>query len=583
VNGVLRTYLWKEWREQRATLAWLSGLLVLLALVALTFLPRSLASRPFLIEACGAVAVLTWLMTLGSDLLPRELASDRVRFLERAPGGLRKVFVAKLLLFAAAGIVIAALGASLGLGIALLREEAPSLWNGVPDVGWAVLAVVGFSLWTLAASTWVPRGALALPAAAMALAVLAWPLLVLAPCLFWYEPEEGEIALYALLATLAAPVVAWVSFTSGFRFGRGTAQASLRGFGVAVLFLLPGWCVTGVQVHRALTIYPLQEDFEIVSCELGSEGRFAYATTSRGSKFIPHALVVDLETGGWRSEGFGIWYPSRERYGLSLESHESLLHVWLFDLDNDEEAGTCFDARSAKEVDPRTVPEIEWDLPGAKELGLDPERGHWRRAGLGYQAVFENGGYYDPFRSTLFRESELFPEKEPRSVKVRPGRWLLYDHDRSGIVWTLFDPETGDRAPAPAMEDVTWTCPFLEDGRLIVVEEGRVCLLDPESGAQTPVTLEGEWPGTILWVYSRAKVVGPEGILLVSGDEWRTLGRLDRSTLTLPPARYSSNDPIEWVASLDEDSVLAIEDRRRLVRLFFDDRAPEVLFPRPEE
>jgi len=419
----------------------------------------------------------------------------------------------------------------------------------------------------------------------MALAVLAWPMLVLAPgwC-WWYEPSGGEIALYAILATIAAPFVAWVSFTSGFRFGRGVAQAALRGFGVAVLFLLPGWCLTGARIHHALAVHPLAEDFGFLRCYVDSGGRFAYANTGEGKMDILHPLVIDLETGEWSSEGIGVWYPDRDRSGLALDSHEPLSHVWLFDYDG--EPGACFDARTAREVDPRTVPEEEEsDLPSAEQLGLDPDSGHWRRAGLGYWAVFENGGFYDPFRSTLFRESELFPGEDLPCVKVRPGRWLLWDwnHGGSGNRWSLLDPETGERAPAPAMEDVSTSCPFIEDGRLVVVEEGEVVLLDPELGARTVVSQADGWPGPIRWVFSPGHVVGPEGILLVSGEGWYTLGRFDHSTVSLRPARRSSSEMIWWVASLDEDTVLAIEDGRRLVCLFFDGREPEVIFPRIEE
>jgi hypothetical protein len=83
----LGLYVWKEWRDQRAGLARLAAVLVLLALCAL-LLPEPVTGDPLFVSVFACVALAAFALSVGSDLLAGELARDRVRLLERQPGGL---------------------------------------------------------------------------------------------------------------------------------------------------------------------------------------------------------------------------------------------------------------------------------------------------------------------------------------------------------------------------------------------------------------------------------------------------------------------------------------------------------------
>ncbi|MEW6072031.1 MAG: hypothetical protein AB1726_05455 [Planctomycetota bacterium] len=125
MGRVLGAYLAKEWRDQRATLAWLLGTLVAATLLGVLLLPAKPSFfEPVLLCALG-LATVAFLATVGSDLLPGEVARGTGRSLERVPAGLGTAFLAKLVLFLLAGALTALLGLALTLALACGPSTLP--------------------------------------------------------------------------------------------------------------------------------------------------------------------------------------------------------------------------------------------------------------------------------------------------------------------------------------------------------------------------------------------------------------------------------------------------------------------------
>ena len=601
-------YLWKEWRDQRATLGWLALALFLLAGGGGLFAPQTLVHpSPTLVAIAMGLTFLSVLLTVGADLLPGEIVRRRLRFLERLPAGLGVSFRAKLILLAGVSLASAIYGAMLVLLFSTIRRGR---WPDgmLADGGtWVatILAAAAFffviALWIFAISSWVPRGALALPAAAILLSLLGWPA-------WWMYLEDGtyvarswEVKGLAGLFLLGAPLVAWVSYTRGLRFGRGSSQAAGRGLGVAALVFLPSWGWTGQRIHQLDTIDPSADDFRISGADIGNGERIAFVTAMRGfekgawrSPYGPfHALIIDLETGEWRSEGKGSW-ARHERHDRSSSAWNvpGKDHLWLWG----EEEDRCYDTATGL---PGPAPEgagADGYLPSAATLGLDDAWCVIGKAGTGYRTLrvestrARTRGYFDPHREGHFLAHELDLDSA-ETVYVRPGRWLVLEKRSEG--WKLFDPETLERESARGLGGPVSTSgddPLADDGRLIVLRGESVGLLDPESGAFEELTITPSPPYEVQTVSLAYDQRCRETIVSLktwnargSGQSWSGFALLDLETKTLHLARRDDEDGLyrqSYHRVWSNDRSAIVVEGGKLIRLHFDGRDPEILFPR---
>ena len=596
---VLRMYLWKEYRDQRAALGWLGAVFVSLAILAAFLLPRWVVGDRGFAAGCGGLALLVFLFTVGPDFLSRERSEGRVRFLERMPSGLRTAFVAKLALFLACAVFVTGVGIALAFAVHLARigpagfewawYQRQRMMLGVL-VPLAIIAIP--PLWTFAASAWVPRGALGAPAALLVLAFLGWPLWLVYSSDALLAPAGGEVLLYGVLVLIAAPVAGWFAFTAGNRYGGGRARAAARSLLVAAIVLAPAWAWTGWRFAEMQVVHPWPEHACVLSGWVDDGGRYAYVTVALEG-ILPwheegyHAVVIDLETGAWRSEGTGAWQPTDRGWSaLPWNLPLPLSEVWLAPEDHESEGG-WYDARTAQPLVAAPSPAVLAALPELVRKGIGTKGERWRGAGLGfYRDRKADDAYYDPFRERLFLEGNLFPDAEPPShlsVAVRPGDWLVLRGLADGGRY-LLDPDTGVRRPVPALTEDVRIGPLLPDGSLLVVEAGEVHRFDPESGSREGVALVGDLPGPVegFYGFGGASIDSGGGVVLCCGEDW-VPARYDpdASILRLGPAGTPGS---VWLTTfLDDGSAISIRDDQRIGRVFFDGRDTEVLFPRPSE
>ena len=600
---VFAAYVWKEWRDQRSTLGWLAVGLLFLALAAVLWLPDDAVRDPFIVFTIGIGAgMLGFLFTVGSDLLPGELVRRRVRFLERMPFCLRRAFTAKLAFFIGALAASALFGAMLGAAVILLRPEEST--TRVFDGDYLPYMAIGAALcaWTFTVSAWVPRGTLALPAGVLVVGLFSWPLWFFLSDAPWYTPSNGEIYAYVALSLVAAPLAAWVSYVHGYRYGRSQGRAAAGGLVVAVLLLLPAWGWTQARVWYPATIDPLADDFVIQHGLVGKSGRFAFVNTQRylsdhsrrkQDQLPQHALVVDLATGTWRSEGLGEWGTAAAGSTRGCWSTWGLPFAWLSSIDPSSPVVAFNSASGQRHRGPlplRTCP----IGPSPAELGFTDERIRLRGAGLGH-AVHEKParpnqrlvrtGYYDPFRAKLYPAAEGTGDDSPRAwrkVLIRPGRWLV-EGDRPGT-WDLLDPDSEERTPVVGLAPRERIHDMASDGRVLIRSEGRMVILNPEDGTREVVAFADGRAREVNGFSRIDERHAPVPLYQLYTESGVGVGRLALETSTLH-AFVAGSPTVElcYLAYVDEDTILAIEDRRRVVRLSLDGGSPEVLFPRGEE
>lgn len=330
---LITTLLWKEWRDHRAALVgYFVGVPALIAwgLAALPAAKRTEASLPAWAALCGfAIAALT----LFGDLFAGEEQRGTIRLLRRLPGGLARVFAAKL--------AFALLAAAAMSGWAYLASSvlAAGIWGGRwwprlagPGLGIAVL-LLPLAAWIVPAAIWLPRATLALPAAALTLALFGAPI----AAAFWMQPgmqpTPDEVRATAIGIALAAPLAAGVSFVFGRRRARRAWVPAALGLAATLACFTPAYAWTGVRVARFLAIEPGAASFRFdprSDASISPDGRYAYVVgfhlsveraaaggvigreSDRGDG-PGHPLAIDLEAGTWRSvgpAGSGFWSPS---------------------------------------------------------------------------------------------------------------------------------------------------------------------------------------------------------------------------------------------------------------------------------
>lgn len=331
--SLFTTLLWKEWRDHKVTLlGYLIGVPPLIAW-GLSALPAVKRVEPVLASwaaFCGfAIAVLT----LFGDLFAGEEQRGTIKLLRRLPGGLLPVFAAKFLLALLGAAVMSgvAYATTAGLGVALWGAKS-----------WPALMVPGFGLvepllplagWIVVAAIWLPRATLALPAAALTVALFLLPIVAA----FWVQPgmgpTQGELRVLVIGLTLAAPLVAGLSFVLGKRRATRAWKPAAIGLLATLGCFAPAYAWTGARVAQFLALDPAAATFRLdprADTALSPDGRHAYVVgyhlangRAAARNLIErdadlgdgpyHPLAIDLEDGTWRAmgpAGSAFWAPA---------------------------------------------------------------------------------------------------------------------------------------------------------------------------------------------------------------------------------------------------------------------------------
>lgn len=593
--NLLGLYVWKEWRDQRA------GIFGLIAALPLLFVIASLAWEPYALDEAlrrpgiaAALGALIALLVVGTDLIPGEVRRSRVRFLERLPAGLRRAFTAKLVFFASVTMLAAAYAALIATGLYALRHGTlPDHFLDTLSEQW-VLPAIGCALWVFAVSAWVPYGALAFPAAAIVIALLC------SPAWFFFGPHSllvptvGELRAFCVLSAAGAGVSAWFSFVRGYERGGGPARAARFGALAALVCLSPAWLWSAHRWQATRTVDPQSEHFQLHDAYLSEDGGCVYLNSTDEESGLAgnpniHGLRVDSASGAWRvldDGGGGIW-PGE--YGVSSDHGATLPRVRTV-IVRSASGEIALDAVGHETAMPRDLaPRV--GKPTALELGLDEHYRIWSWVGLGNRVtdVRERGvqleQYYDPFRCRVFASAELFPDAKSHhvaSLSIRPGRWLV---QRTQFApYELFDPETLASTPLVDVAPGDRIGPVLEDGRFLLASGGDVFAYSPETGSRERLNLRGGSIGRVEWILNTTPNNAPLAafeprIVHLGTRDGGGLARLDLEHREVVLAGGSRGDP-QLVACEDANTLIAIEDRRRLVRLRFGTNERTLLFPR---
>jgi len=564
-----RQYLWKEWRDNRAIAIGILAAVPALVVLASFFLPESLITDELFVHVCAWGTLAITVLALGSDLVPAETRRGRMAFLARLPSDLTFAFAAKVVVLMLAIVLSTTYGFLVG-----------SMVAGWPDSGMKLLAgplllVLCASPWIFAVSCWLPRGALALPATALALALFALPFYVVVLWFPAFRPTDGDFLFWGVALGVGAFVVAWISFTRGYRYGRGFLSAGWRGMLATLVLVAPAYAYTGYRVHEWSTVDPESDNFRVRHFMRGESGRYLYVNAHMllrdGKRASTHALVVDTRDGTWRSVGgAGAHFMSLENFGhwntvpvVVIEDLTSVTDalssrggkkIWRNYYDTD--TGEVFKSGWSN----MTLPEVEERIARGRSEVLKGWSRQWS-IGLGSRVVRgREVGIYDPFRD------KIFPSLGNRlRVAVRPGRWLVRGIGRKEE-WKLYDPETGEFSESPLAREYLR---FLPDGRILQVRKKQWTVLDPESGRSAPIRAEegaalnqcGSW-------YFRVWVVGKPVRVM----------RLDPDTLTLHKVAGVSGsfEPL----LVNEQWLLGREEDRRIVRIDVATGERKVIFPR---
>ncbi len=588
----IELYLWKEWRDQR------TGIFGLILVVPILFVLAVLAwdsnrvatvLDPGLAAAIGA---LTALLVFGADLIPGEVRRARVAFLERLPAGLERAFTAKLVFFVAVTLFAAIYAMSVAVGLHALQGTS----SAVPFLdairGQFVLPAIACALWIFAVSAWVPHGALAFPAAAIVIALLC------SPAWFFFgpdsilQPTSGELRAFCALSAIGATVSAWFSFVRGYRFGRAPAHAALLGAVVAVLSLLPAWSWCAWRWHAAHTLDPHSDRFEISSAWLSEDGSRIflnatnYAQNTPPDKVIWRGVRVDLKSGAWQSAASRVLVA--EYAPGSASPARRVRSMILNGLEN--RIGDAHD-EMVHSIKGSTGLVQDRNLPTASELGLDEHFRiqYWLGMGLMVNEVgkLNNSIFFDPFRKRTFDSAEIYassPNLDRLSTCIRPGSWLVPRGLHRPREYELFDPDTRASTPATGWNAKDFLGPVLGDGRFLVVDSDGICIYTPETGARDRLTVRGELPGPVKYVWASPWTNAPLSrfqpqFLSLDGHEFETLARLDVEHNEIVTA-HAARGRVRLVAYEDANTVLALEDQRTIVRLRFGTTDREVVFPR---
>ncbi|MGQ0613883.1 MAG: hypothetical protein ACT4PV_09125 [Planctomycetaceae bacterium] len=599
---LLALYLWKEWRDHRAVLLGFLAAFPILPLLALLLLPPALAGHARIAPLAAAAGACILLLSVVAELIPGEARRGTIPFLARIPGGLSAAFRAKLLF-----LVIVLAGAALYAFLAAWAILRPDRVDFGQTHG--MLWILALGLWVLPVSAWLPRGALAVPGTVLLFGLLALPIILLTgPSRF--PPRNawtpGVLQLHLLLGALWA---ARASFVRGYSFGRGPAAAAGRGLLVVAILALPSYAWTASRLRQERAVDPRAPDFHVYCAFLGEGGRLAFLNTARYDSNRDrygalHTIVLDLASKEWTQEAETPYGFSPESFAERGAQHAILRRpegdvvngdVWVRYLDgktgNPLRSGWRSQEPAEFTARARDVGRSMAPFRRADGGRVWPFRGVWQqelpdgsvaaiadlpwpgRGGAGLGFACDATTVFD------FARGRMVQVPAGYEVRVRPGMWLLSKAIHRGREHVLFDPETGERSPAPGLGGTDAPGPVNDDGRVFVADQarGRISLLVPETGERSEVTVfdarhelftQVSDPAPCSWPLRTPGGARVVRVAKESGVWW--YARYDprtQSLLRATGAVGSGATELDLVAFVDDDWFLVVRDHRELVRM----------------
>jgi hypothetical protein len=201
------------------------------------------------------------------------------------------------------------------------------------------------------------------------------------------------------------------------------------------------------------------------------------------------------------------------------------------------------------------------------------------------------------------RERVIHPPPQIMNVEyVRAGKWLVHavtsKNLPSGLM--LWDPDSDTLSPLLGVDSSLvrvdhhtdhreYVIAMVPDGRLLVVSSGgSLLLVDPESGARSELKAPAEFATKCCFGWSRGFLPSGE-LVLTLNMLWTSGSRPGRALfarLDWHHDQIAFAGPFEDVSGdllgcPDRDTLVVVDDSRRIVRAHFDGRPTETLFPRP--
>jgi len=532
---VLGFYLWKEWREFRSIAIGIAVAVPLLLFLTGALVPEAMfvdkdTSMGFgVLGALGALAIA--LFSLTTDLFAGERRRNRIVFLDRLPAGLRAPFFAKAIVFVIGtslpflyGFVMAAWVAEWRGGSSVTLFDLVFYYRYFPQAGWFVRPVVLLSVtlvWgVLPVACMAPRGVLTLPLTALLIAVFVGVFVAFVK----YAGVSGSVLdnrfegpmAFALIA-LAIGTAAYLAFVRGYRAGGGWLRATRW----ALVILGVAYIVPLVPLARAAMVANgwIEGEPRIVEVLLSGDGNTAYVERytkmGKANGVLLHARRIDLRTGevteldartvstamrGWEGQQ-PVWHPYVRLDGRIIDSVTGLTPGLdqATILRKARRAATPFRTPEGGRLWTRGEKIVVENPDGVTRLieAEDPLNGFPN--GFGIHSF--NRGIFDVPRQQYFSMKSM--KRQPRFIRVRPGRWIVRQNMMKGP-WMLLDPETWESAPAKGIGEREYVCAIHDDGRVFVVRAaGQVTLVDPETGESTelsdgdglPVKVMPSWYG----------------------------------------------------------------------------------------
>ena len=223
-----------------------------------------------------------------------------------------------------------------------------------------------------------------------------------------------------------------------------------------------------------------------------------------------------------------------------------------------------------------------------EELPTDGQSRWYCSRGHGFQG---DSVLYDCTRRRAFRSDKI----RQFVHFIRGGDWIIVS-PIAGKQYGEFkrlDPESGAIRPIAGLEQRESVESLLCDGRLLVSggAESGLALLDPERGERIDLVLPdqlGTDPNSRRITSAAGETVMPDGALMLSvwnhtigeRDSIPRLVRIDVRRNEVAVAGPFESASYGVLGIVDRDTVIVVEDSRRIVRAHFDGRPNETLFPK---
>lgn len=630
--NAIAPFVWQEWRAQRGFLA---GYLAL-AFPALAgwFLLRHVRGaviyqEPTTIVLAFVTAALVGVVVAASRSVQVEHQGRDDQLLRRLPGALALAFAGKL------GFLLVAMAALLLLGLAggealLLTSgdgciELAALWAPPSffGLGEIVYAATLALLWVFAVAFWMPRGRMAIGAVALlGLSLLLASDGIVRSCVGLDRTLHWTPWLGYLLPLAIA--VGYAGCVHGRRGGDHRRSAKLGAATMIIGLLAPvGWLGDWVLEYRRPDLTRLSSLGLIGTTP---DGRFALGHGYGQCEWQAVPFRIDLQNGmATQIAGPGAWLrreaatadggPRAQRFWLLQDARGT----WIYDAVTDQRFARASDEHVQQQLPAplRDVMSAEraatapfrqpGDLPawidGADlclqqqggsidRVALPRQQGQWHAAGHGI--VGSDGAGAVAFDLKTRAAVTLPPGSSWRAFAV-DGLWLLAPEDdshRDLQYWRCFDPATGAVTACAALARSDQLLGMLDEGEVLFCRPASHQLFSwrPQDGSvreiglpQHPFLQRGDWYAGF---DSSARL--PYGRRDPRGRMWLGLShRHDPAMLFLavdPTTRgcevVCESALLLEVAAFAGDSVIGVEDCRRVVRIDTATGARRVVFPR---